>query len=242
MDDHCLYRQRPSARVHRPIPRLVYHCPVPSTSWPVSLDLPEVFRLADLAGTERDLYFAQEVSKYLAEIDRDRTAVGHIFLPEALFVAAVVRYARCFVTGARGPVWQELLATLTAEQREFHDLIMTLRHQHIAHSVNSLEEGHVGAVVSDDPRQKEVGSISYGVASFSAMTGPSLNEFIALVGILLARVKDLIKAEKQVVLEAVRKLDYETLRTQPMRAPFSPDWAGIAKPRKRPRNPASRGA
>ncbi len=211
---------------------------MPITHWPVPLDdLPEAPRLADLAGIEMDLRFAHEISEHIAEVQRDPRA-HHPRLAEALFAAAVVRYARCFKGGKRREVeCEELLASLDPEQQQLHDDVLTIRDKHVAHSVNAFEEGWVDAVVSDDPKQVRVEKISYGGAFFQAFHGSSLERFVDLVRAVHERVRELIKAQMVLVRAAAQRLDYEELRARPMRTVPTFDRASAYRTRKRKRPP-----
>lgn len=211
---------------------------MPTTRWFIPLDeLPEAPRLADLAGIEWDLKFAQEITEHIDEVQRDPRA-HHPRLAEALFTAAIVRYARCFKGGKRREVeCAELLAGLEPEQRKLHDDVLTIRDKHVAHSVNAFEEGFVDAVVSDDPNQVRVEQVSYGGAFFQAFHGSSLERFMDLLRAVHERVRELIKAQMELARAAAQRLDYDELRARPMRTVPTFDRASAYRTRKTKRSP-----
>lgn len=128
-----------------------------ATTWPVAVELPEAALLADYTGIEHDLDFVVDLCSYLEEhpVAPSIEPVG-----EAFSTALVVRYARCFTTGVRERVSDEIINSLPPEQRKLHDFLFKLRQKHIAHSVNAFEENRLMAFVSNRPEETEVQSIS----------------------------------------------------------------------------------
>ncbi len=118
-------------------------------------------RLASLAGITADLdrvleycdrmierYAGSHLKKSPFDIVGFTTHVDFVDW-ETLSVAACIAYARCFVSGVRQSLDATLLQAADAELRMTHEVVMHLRHRHIAHSVNSFEENSVTVHVED---------------------------------------------------------------------------------------------
>lgn len=192
-----------------------------TTSWPVPLRIPEARLLADLVGVEQDLTFVRDVCRHLENLSTSPPQDDPYFIGEALTIAAVVRYGRCFKGGVRDKqILIEIVQELSPTQRRLHGIVLALRDKHIAHSVNSLEENLIGAMVSDNPTQTAVRSISTGHSRFAALGGSSLRRFRELVEHLLRQVLARVKAEKAQVLAAAQRLDFEDLRRQGLAGPL----------------------
>lgn len=91
------------------------------------------------------------------ELDHDDQVVAI----RAVWEAAIIAYARAFVTGAsaarrgdgksgRTRFPGDVLARLTTEQRAVHDHTLHLRNRHVGHRVNDWQQVHITAVLSPE--------------------------------------------------------------------------------------------
>jgi hypothetical protein len=116
----------------------------------VALDLPSAQVLADQASIIGDLQFVMECCKRLLselvtpEDDRDPV------VPQALWSAALVAYARCFGKGKRFGLTAEDVQTLPlrGEVMKYHKWVIAERNRLTTHSVNPFEAARVGAALA----------------------------------------------------------------------------------------------
>ena len=114
---------------------------------------PEAEALADAGGELMDLQFVDTALTELldswplgADTGPDTTAA------RALWIAAVVWYARSFTTGLRtSGIAAEIASTLPEPSRAEHDYFVALRDKHMAHSVNVFEQVATGVRLGPGP-------------------------------------------------------------------------------------------
>jgi hypothetical protein len=122
----------------------------------VALDAPPAQILADQALIIQDLQFVMECCKRLltelAGPEEDRDPV----VPQALWSAALVAYARCFGRGKRFGLATEDLRTLPlqGEVMKYHKWLIEERNKLTAHPANPFDAAKVGAALSS-PGQNE---------------------------------------------------------------------------------------
>jgi hypothetical protein len=116
----------------------------------VALDVPSAQILADQASIIQDLQFVMECCKrLLSELVRpeeDRDPV----VPQALWSAALVGYARCFGKGKRFGLTTEDVRTLPLEGEvmKYHKWVIEERNRLTTHPANPFEAARVGAALS----------------------------------------------------------------------------------------------
>lgn len=120
-------------------------------SIPGAVEIPVVGRLVDrvlhLESIRRDLVFARDaIERLLANMpapvrDIDDFDVGDV----ALFQAAAIAYGRCFGTGLRYAAAIDLVPI--GEHRQWHDLLLRVRGEHIAHNIRGTSHELTKAVV-----------------------------------------------------------------------------------------------
>ena len=116
----------------------------------VALDVPSAQILADQASIIQDLQFVMECCKRLltelAKPEEDRDAV----VPQALWSAALVAYARCFGKGKRFGLATEDVRTLPlqGEVMKYHKWVIEERNKLAVHPANPFEAAKVGAALS----------------------------------------------------------------------------------------------
>lgn len=85
---------------------------------PVPLNFKEAHHLADLKGIEQDLLWVVEMGDYYVE---QRVSTKSVFaLSEALCIAMVVKYGRCFATGERRRLPKQWIDEMDLSQRKLH--------------------------------------------------------------------------------------------------------------------------
>jgi hypothetical protein len=122
----------------------------------VALETPSAQLLADQAATIQDLQFVMDCCKRLltelATAEEDREPV----LPQALWSAALVAYARCFSKGKRLGLTTDDVRDLPLHGAvmKFHKWVLDERNKLTVHPANPFETARVGAALSP-PEQGE---------------------------------------------------------------------------------------
>lgn len=103
----------------------------------VRMDTPTTRRQRDLVGAMFDMKRVAELCKeYVAAIENEASQIGR----DALWMTAIVLYARCFNKGVRQPLETTVLDSIPGQAREAHEHFIDLRDKFIAHSVNVYEQ------------------------------------------------------------------------------------------------------
>lgn len=200
-----------------------------TTHWPVPLNLPETSLYADLSGIAEDLKCTIQLCTKLDELFSSDQC--DLLLAEALEIAAVIRYGRCFASGVRSRVPAEVLDKLLPEQQASHQLFIELRNKYIAHSVNPFEENAVVAWVSDRPEETEIQNVAVHGGRIASFGASIVRELKVLAQAILHELQGQIEEEKMKVLVHARTLPYTELKNRPMLGAFNPSWNDVKKRR-----------
>lgn len=122
----------------------------------VRINVPEAQRLADLRAIMQDF---ETIMQCCSRLEKRLEDKSDYILIESLWIAAVIKYARCFATGKRFGLSQDIYLHLQGEPVKAHQFYIDLRNKHIAHSVNAYEQMSVNFVLSpvDDQEKKIIG-------------------------------------------------------------------------------------
>ena len=74
----------------------------------------------------------------------------------AFWTAALVKYVRCFTSGKRFGLNENIFLGIEGDPVGAHRFFKNMRDKHVAHSVNPFEEVRVGAVLSPEGTQPQV--------------------------------------------------------------------------------------
>jgi hypothetical protein len=196
---------------------------------------PEAHRMASLGGVMNDL---RGVIDYCNLLNEHQSFERLNFCEwEAISIAAVVRYARCFVEGKRDRLNETMLSDASIEMQQLHAFLMSLRHRHVAHSVNPFEDNYVTVQISDQidsPDEIRASNLypaltRIGTLGFNQPTG--IKE---LANWLLDKIEQEIKIEQIKLLKHIQRYSLERLKRHgpPFARPVSP--SDVDKTRKRP--------
>lgn len=160
----------------------------------VRLNGPLVERLLLVESTVQDLKFARqclvELQERLDEQPERRQLDDIGVIQTALWNAATIAYARCFVGGKR---YHVTTAIVPADLRALHKGLMDLRGQHIAHFGRDSSYEHVRARA--DLRENEDNTVTINLHTEGIKTvGPTrgaIHEYIALVTTVLEAAKSM---------------------------------------------------
>ena len=135
-----------------------------SELYAAKVDYEEARILADSALVLQDLTFTANVLKRLRQLLKDRSKDR--VLVESLWTSALITYARCFSTGKRLGLSEDIFKNkkLKGDPLGCHRYYVNLRNKHIAHSVNPFEQVTVDLELSKpDSTKREV--LGVGVLS-----------------------------------------------------------------------------
>lgn len=199
----------------------------------VEVKMPEADVLADLYGIEYDLSTASYVCAKAVELSQlEQRDYLHV---EALVSAAIVRYGRCFSTGARLGLTREDIQGLDSAALEVHDYFKALRDKFVAHSVNPYENSYVTASASErDGVKFPIESVNPGyhrlVLSANEAQGLSL-----LITKVKAIVNERIECERAKLLAFIKTLPLEVIHSGDLHTPQRFKLTDAGKSRKQSR-------
>ena len=140
---------------------------------------------------------------------------------EAVSSAVVVRYARCFSSGARDQLSHKLMHSAPDTLREAHEYFIAVRSKHVAHSVNDFEENDVTVTLREDGDDISIqgfGAHHGRVMGLDFAAPERLSEVAAWV---LKHVNQEIKKEEQKLLPIA--IDFGTLKIRSFGNPGGSD-------------------
>jgi hypothetical protein len=190
----------------------------PGTPLPtVAIDIASAQVLADYASILQDLQFVMECCKRLltelAAPEDDRDPV----VPQALWSAALVAYARCFGTGRRfGLAADQSALQRQGEVMKYHQWLTDERKRNIAHSSRPFEAARVGAVLSQPGAAKRrVQGIAVLSISHVLVDETGVRQLGGLAAELAKQTAGKAQEQQDVVLADVQRLDIDRLYASP---------------------------
>ena len=187
----------------------------------VALDVPSAQILADQASIIADLQFVMECCKRLltelAKPEEDRDAV----VPQALWSAALVAYARCFGKGKRFGLATEDVRTLPlqGEVMKYHKWVIGERDKLTVHPANPFEAAKVGAALSPPGQaQRRVEGIAILSTSHVLVDDTGVRQLGGLASELAKQTAEKAQGQQDSVLADAQQLNIDSLyRSPPLR-------------------------
>jgi hypothetical protein len=184
----------------------------------VALDLPSAQVLADQASIISDLQFVMECCKrLLSELvtpEEERDPV----VPQALWSAALVAYARCFGKGKRfGLTAEDIQALpLRGEVMKYHKWVIAERNRLTTHSTNPFEAAKVGAALSlPGQPTRRVEGIAVLSTSHVLVDDTGVRQLGGLASELAKQTAEKAKHQQDVVLADAQQIDIAALDKLP---------------------------
>jgi hypothetical protein len=184
----------------------------------VALDLPSAQVLADQASIISDLQFVMECCKrLLSELvtpEEERDPV----VPQALWSAALVGYARCFGKGKRfGLTAEDIQALpLRGEVMKYHKWVIAERNRLTTHSTNPFEAAKVGAALSlPGQPTRRVEGIAVLSTSHVLVDDTGVRQLGGLASELAKQTAEKAKHQQDVVLADAQQIDIAALDKLP---------------------------
>ena len=199
----------------------------------VEVKLPEADVLADLYGIEYDLSTASFLCAKALELSNlEQRDYLHV---EALVSAAIIRYGRCFSTGARLGLTRKDIDGLDSAALEVHDYFKALRDKFVAHSVNPYENSYVTASVSErDGVRFPIESLNPGYHRL-VLSGNEAQGLSLLVNKVKAIVNERIERERTKLLAFIKTLPLDVIHSGDLHSPQRFKMTDADKSRKQSR-------
>jgi hypothetical protein len=184
----------------------------------VPLDGPSAQLLADQAAIIQDLQFVMECCKRLltelAKPEVTRDAV----VPNALWSAALVAYARCFGQGKRFGLTTKDVRTLPLEGEvmKYHQWVLAERDKLTRHASNPFEAAKIGAALSAPGRdQRRVEGIAILATSHVLVDDTGVRQLGALASELARQTAEKAQKQQDTVLADAQQLSLDGLYKLP---------------------------
>ena len=184
----------------------------------VALDVPSAQMLADQAAIIQDLQFVMECCKRLLtelakpEITRDTV------VPNALWSAALVAYARCFGQGKRFGLATEDVRSLPLQGAvmKYHHWVLAERDKLAMHASNPFDAAMIGAVLSPPDRDnRRVEGIAILAASRVLVDDTGVRQLGGLASELAKQTAEKAQNQQDTVLADAQQLNLDRLYTLP---------------------------
>jgi hypothetical protein len=184
----------------------------------VALDVPSAQILADQASIIRDLQFVMDCCKRLltelAKPEEERDPV----VPQALWSAALVAYARCFGKGKRYGLSAEDVRNLPlqGEVMKYHKWVIGERDKLATHPANPFTATKVGAALSPPDRaERRVEGIVILSASQVLVDDTGVRQLGGLASELAKQTAGKAQAQQDFVLADAQQLNRDNLYKSP---------------------------
>jgi hypothetical protein len=195
----------------------------------VALDVPSAQILADQALIIQDLQFVMECCKRLltelAKPEEDRDSV----VPQALWSAALIAYARCFGKDKRFGLATEDVRTLPlqGEVMKYHKWVIGERDKLAVHPANPFEAATVGAALSLPVQaERRVEGIALLSTSRVLVDDTGVRQLGGLASELAKHTAEKAQGQQDSVLADAQQLNIDSLYRLPplrMRPPAAED-------------------
>lgn len=201
----------------------------------VPLDMPSAQLLADQAAIIQDLQFVMESCKrLLTELDKPEIVRDPV-VPQALWSAALVAYARSFGKGKRFGLTTEDVRSLPlqGEVMKYHQWVLGERDRLARHPTNPFQAARVGAALTPPDRGKRrVEGIAILSASQLLVDDTGVRQLGALASELAKQTAEKAQKQQDAVLTEAQELSLDSLYQLPPlhTGPPSPNPAGDERP------------
>src|SRR5580700_9624547 len=192
--------------------------PADISSATVAFDLPSAQLLADQAAIIQGLQFVMECCKrLLTELDKPEIVRDSV-VPQALWSAALVAYARCFGKGKRFGLSAEDVRTLPlrGEVMKYHKWVIGERDELAVHPANPFAATRVGAALSPpDHAERRVEGIVILSASHVLVDDTGVRQLGGLASELAKQTAEKAQAQQDFVLADAQQLNRDNLYKSP---------------------------
>jgi hypothetical protein len=184
----------------------------------VPLDSDSARALADQAVIIQDLQFVMDCCKrLLADLDKPEAERDPV-VPQALWTAALVAYARCFGKNKRSGLTTDDVHSLPLQGAvmKFHQWAVKERGKLTAHQADPFDAARVGAALSAaDGAKRQIEGIVVLSTSHVLVNDIGVRQLGGLASELAKQTSERAQAQQETVLADTRKLSLDTLYALP---------------------------
>ena len=196
----------------------------------VPLDVPSAQILADQAAIIQDLQFVMDCCKRLLTELGKPEIVSDSVVPQALWSAALVAYARCFGKGRRLGLTTEDVRTLPlqGEVMKYHQWVLGERDKLAMHQKTPFEGAKVGAALAPPGRdQRRVEGIVILTASHVLVDDTGVRQLGGLASELAKQTAERAQKQQDAVLADAQQIGLDRLyKLEPLRTGPPPPEEG----------------
>ncbi len=178
--------------------------------------------------------FSQAILKRLSDYSENDIPAELLAEIHAFWVAAVIKYARCFNSGSRSRLDPSIYSAFSGA-KEAHDYFMALRNQYIAHPDNFFEDSRVVVRLTSKVNPEKA---VLNVAVFSYRQVNSSRENLQTLINLTAKAQAAATQHFEAIRDIIMKKsiqDIEMLYSLPYASLTIPGLDKLKEPRKRQR-------
>lgn len=195
-------------------------------SWRVSIKVEGSRALEDLAGVAFDIRSAMRFCKRAEQLLSSRTPDWELI--EAVTIAAIVRYARCFRGGVRSSVpLQKVVTDLGPTLAVNHDRFCKLMDKYVVHSVNLFENNQAVAKISEKEPRQGAEQVSVQMQRVTALGIPELRALHDLAQAVFEALKPINRELEKEVLAALKNIPVAELHSKPEIEVVLPSWRAV---------------
>jgi hypothetical protein len=196
----------------------------------VQAEYEEALKLADVYSILQELKSVMETCTRLRQLLKAEQIDW--LLIESLWTAALIRYSRCYASGKRHGLSEDIYKDLPGDAIGVHRLYENLRNKHIAHSVNPFEQVKVGLILSsENSQEKKVMEVSPYLMKLVPTTDDDVRQLGALVKVLVNKLMKNGEQYEEEALRVGRSLPIDELYSLPRLRTVAPEPNDAGKAR-----------
>lgn len=158
----------------------------------------EAQRYADLSGIRYDLEDAKKFALLFIGLTEGFVPPPDMDICEALSIACLIKYWRCFGKGVRKPLIKlesDILSSLPSELQEHHKIFGLWRNKNIAHSVDECEQNQPHARYNKENPALGFYSIGCTSTALKTISTDDAKNMVRLVDAIIEKLDPIIKDE-----------------------------------------------
>jgi hypothetical protein len=174
------------------------------------VDYDEALKYAEICSIINDLESVKISCNYLMKLLKDEPKDN--ILIESLWISSLIRYARCFATGKRFQISEDVFSALQGEPVKVHQTYIDLRNKHIAHSVTLAEQFTIGLLLSPkDSKEKKIEGIAVLMAKLICTDVDDVWQIGSLADVVQKKMMEICKIYENKALEVGKSLSIDKL-------------------------------
>lgn len=170
--------------------------------------------LADIYAILQELKFVIEVSIRLADLIDIKS--DDEVMKRSLYSAALQSYSRCFTSSKRKHLNQEIYSHLDGEPLACHQMYLSMRNKHLAHSVNAFEAMKIGlSLAPEETGIREILGVGCYTMLFVYVDAEHMRQLARLANVAKKYVESEIEKLQNQIIYVVNQENINDFYTQP---------------------------